>query len=172
MKRFWGCVLVAAGITFGFCTHAVAYGEKIGYLNVAKVIAQSDWGKQITSNLKSDQEQLTSAVQQKKDEFTAARNSYMKERDILDAKARSRKEQHLEQLAGQLQQLVSSSQMKWEQERKQAMEPLFLKMYKVARKVAKDDNYDMIVDRSALIVVNPKDDITSRVVAELNRTPH
>lgn len=169
MKRVWGCLLVAAGFGLVFCTHAVASGEKIGYLDVSRVISQSHWGKQISSTLQGDQEQLTSAVQTKKDEFTAARDSYMKKRSILDTKARARKEQELEQMAAGLQKLLADSQAKWAQEKKTAMTPLFKKMYEIAGKVAKEENYDLIVDRSALITASPKDDITSKVISELDR---
>lgn len=170
MKRFWGCVLVAVGITFAFCTHAVASGQRVGYLDVARVISQSSWGKQISNALQGDQEKLTNSVQAKKDEFTSARDSYMKKRDIMDAKARARKEQQLEQMAAQLQQALSDAQTKWAQEKKSAMEPLFKKMYEVAEKVSREESYDLIVDRSALIVINPKDDITSKVISALDRS--
>ena len=52
MNKFWGCLLVAAGISFAFCTHAVASGQKLGYLDVARVISQSSWGKQVSDRLK------------------------------------------------------------------------------------------------------------------------
>ncbi|MDR3567129.1 MAG: OmpH family outer membrane protein [Syntrophobacteraceae bacterium] len=170
MNRFWGSLLVVAGITFAFCTHAVASSQKVGFLDVAKVISQSHWGKQISNNLKGDQVQLTNAVQQQKEQFTSARDSYMKKRDIMDAKARARKEQQLEQMAAKLQKLLSDSQAKWTEEKKQAMEPLFKKMYEVANKVAKSENYDLVVDRSALIVADPKNDISSKVISELDRS--
>ncbi len=170
MNRFWGCLLVTVGVTLAFCTHAVASSEKVGYLDVAKVISQSHWGKQISQSLRGDQERLSNTVQRKKDEFTSARDSYMKKRDIMDAKARSRKEQELGQMAAQLQKLLSDSQAKWTEEKRQAMEPLFKQMYDAANRIAKDDNYDLVVDRSALIVANPKDDITSKVISELDRS--
>lgn len=170
MNRFWGCLLVAVGVTFAFCTHAVASSEKIGFLDVAKVISQSHWGKQISQSLQGEQRQLSNTVQRQKDVFTSARDSYMKKRDIMDAKARSRKEQELGQMAAQLQKLMTDSEAKWTQEKRQAMEPLFKQMYDVANRIAKDDNYDLIVDRSALIVANPKNDITTKVISELDRS--
>lgn len=170
MIKAWGCVLVAVGLTFAFCTHAFASGEKIGYLNVATVITHSTWGKQISKRLQREQDKLTSAVQTKKDEFTAARDSFMKKRDIMDANARAQKEQQLEQMAASLQQLMQESQNKWTEEKKAAMMPLFKKMYAVAGKVSREKGYDMIVDRSALIVANPKDDITGKVISELDRS--
>ena len=88
----------------------------------------------------------------------------------MDAKARSRKEQQLQQMAAEWQKLVSDAQAKWAEQKKQAMEPLFKKMYDIADKVAKDENYDLVVDRSALIVINPKDDITAKVISELDRS--
>ena len=170
MNRYWGCLLVAVGVTFAFCTHAVASGQKVGYLDVAKVISQSRWGKQVSDRLKGEQQLLSSTLQRKKQEIGEAQESYMKKRDIMDAKARSRKEQQLQQMATDWQKLVSDSQAKWTEQKKQAMEPLFKKMYEAANKVAKDEGYDLIADRSALIVADPKNDITTKVVSELDRS--
>ncbi|MDR3554986.1 MAG: OmpH family outer membrane protein [Syntrophobacteraceae bacterium] len=171
MNKFWGCLLVAVGITFAFSSHAVASGQKVGYLDVAKVISQSQWGKQISTRLRGDQQQLASSLQVKKDAFTSAQNSYVKKRDIMDTKARGRKEQELGEMYSQLQKAVQDAQMRWTQQKKAAMEPLFRKLYEVAEKVARDKSYDLVVDRSALIVASPQNDLTSEVISKLDRSP-
>ncbi|MGC9196706.1 MAG: OmpH family outer membrane protein [Syntrophobacteraceae bacterium] len=172
MKRFSRFLLVALGVSLVFSSHAFALGQKIGFLNVSNVITQTHWGQQISSTLKTDEQNLTNSVQTKKNAFIAARDSYMKERSIMDAKARGRKEQQLSQMAGQLQQLMQDSQSKFAQEKKQALGPLLKAMYDAADSVAKSEGYDIIVDRSALIVTSPKVDITAKVISKIDSMHH
>jgi outer membrane protein len=169
MKRSFGCVLVAAGITLAFCAHAIAAGGKIGYLDVTGAAAQSQWGKKISDDLKKEQEKLTVTVQQKNDAFVSARDDYIKKKDVMDSKAKDRKEKELRDMAEELQKLANDSQSKWNEEKNTAMAPLFKKIVEIANKIAKDDKYDFILDRNALVVPGEKDDITSRVVTELNK---
>jgi Skp family chaperone for outer membrane proteins len=62
--------------------------------------------------------------------------------------------------------------MRWTEQKKAAMEPLFKKLSEVADKVAKDKGYDLVIDRSALIVASPQNDLTSEVISRLDRSPH
>jgi outer membrane protein len=165
-------MLFAFAVSLAFSSQAFALGQKIGYLNVSKVISQTHWGQQISATLKNDEQQLTNSVQTKKNAFIAARDSYMKERAIMDAKARGRKEQQLSQMAGQLQQLMQDSQSKFAQEKKQALGPLLKAMYDAADGVSKSEGFDLIIDRSALIVTSPKADITAKVIAKLDSMHH
>ncbi len=50
------------------------------------------------------------------------------------------------------------------------MAPLFKKMSEIANKIGKDEKYDFIFEKNALVVANEKDDLTSRVVTELDKT--
>ena len=75
-------------------------------------------------------------------------------------------------MAGQLQQLMQDSQTKFAQEKKQALGPLLKAMYDAASGVAKSEGYDLIIDRSALIVASPKPDITAKVIAQLDSSHH
>ncbi len=172
MNRFWGCMLVLLAMTFALGSHAFAMGEKVGYLDVSKVISTSQWGKQISARLKGDQQQLMSNVKNQQDEFTKASSSYEKKQAVMDAKAKARKQAELRQMYMKLQQSMQSAQTQWAQDKKKEMQPLFTKMREVASTVAKKGGYDLIVDRSALIVGDPKDDISAAVIAQLDSTPH
>ncbi len=42
----------------------------------------------------------------------------------------------------------------------------------IANKIAKDDKFDYILEKGAVIVGDPRDDLTQRVITELDRSPH
>ena len=50
------------------------------------------------------------------------------------------------------------------------MGPLSKKIIEIANKIAKEDKYDFIFDKGAIIVPNGKDDITSLITGELDKS--
>ena len=170
MNRFLGCVLVAASIPLIFCTHAIAAGGKIGYVDVFGAAAQSKWGKKISEDLRKEEESLRRALEQKNQAFASARDDYLKKKDAMDAKAKDRKEKELRNMAEELQKLSNDSSNKLNEQKKAATDPLFKKIYEIANKIAKDDKYELILEKSAIVVPSEKDDITARVVSELDKT--
>ncbi len=97
MKRFFGCVLVVAGITLAFSVNAVAAGGslRLVILISSVAIAQSQWGKRISDDLKKEHEKLAGTLEQKKRAFVTAKDDYEKKKEAMDGKARDRKEKEL-----------------------------------------------------------------------------
>jgi Skp family chaperone for outer membrane proteins len=160
------------GVAVVFCVNAIAAGGtlKIGYVDVTGAATQSQWGKKVTEDLKKEQERLGSAVEQKKQAFVAARDDYEKKKDAMDEKARARKQKELQDMYAELEKLATESSTKWNDQAKAVREPIFKKIMEIANKIAKDDKYDFIIEKSALLVGNDKDDITLRVVSELDKS--
>ncbi len=169
VKRFVGCGLVAAGITLVFCVHAIAAG-KIGYVDVYGAAARSQWGKRISDDLKKEQEKLSGALDQKKQAFVTARDDYEKKKQVMDEKARNRRQKELQDMLAELEKNAQESGTKWNEQKNAAMAPLFKKIVEIATKIARDDKYDFIFEKNAIVVPDEKDDITSQVVKELDKT--
>jgi outer membrane protein len=172
MTRFFGFVLLVVGVGLAFCVNAVAAGGslKIGYVDVTGAASQSQWGKKVTEDLKREQERLGSVVEQKKQAFVSAREDYEKKKDVMDEKARTRKQKELQEMYSELEKLAGESSTKWNDQAKAAREPIFKKIMDIATKIAKDEKYDFVIEKSALIVGNDKDDITQAVVKEMDKT--
>jgi outer membrane protein len=173
MKRFFGCVLVAAGITLAFSVNAVATGGslKIGFFDLQAAIMQSDTGKKFIEEMQKEEDNLNSAVEQKTRAFVAAKDEYEKKKDVMDAKARSRKEKELGDMATELQKMRSESSAKLKEQVSAARAPIFQKARDVANKIGRDEKYDFIIEKNALYFEgNEKDDLTKRIAAELDKS--
>jgi outer membrane protein len=172
MTRFFGFFLLAVGVALVFSVNAVAAGGsvKIGYVDVTAAASQSQWGKKVTDDLKKEQERLGGAVDAKKQAFITARDDYEKKKDVMDEKARGRKQKELQEMYSELEKLANDSSSKWNDQAKAAREPIFKKIMDIASRIAKEDKYDFVIEKSALIVGNDKDDLTQRVVTEMDKT--
>ena len=149
MKRFFGCVLMAAGITLAFSANAVAAGGslKIGFFDLQAAIMQSDTGKKFNEEMKKEEANLRSAVEQKRLAFVAAKDEYEKQRDGMNQKARSRKEKELSDMYTELQKMGSESSAKFNEQVSAARAPIFQKVRDVAKKIGRDEKYDFIIEK-------------------------
>jgi outer membrane protein len=170
MTRFFGFVLLAVGVGLAFCVNAVAAGGKIGFVDVAGAASQSQWGKRVSEDLRKEQERLASAVDVKKQAFMTARDDYEKKKDVMDEKTKVRKQKELQDMYSELEKLAGESSSKWNDQAKAAREPIFRKILEIAGKIAKEDKYDYVIEKSALLFGNEKEDLTSRVVTELDKS--
>jgi outer membrane protein len=171
MKRFIGCVMVAAGITLALSVNAVgAGGMKIGYFDLQTALSQSDTGKKFQEDMKKEEETMSNALEAKLRVFVTAKDEYEKKKDVMDEKAKSRKEKELGDMYTELQKMRSESQTKFQEQLSAARAPILKKVRDVVSKIGKDEKYDFIIEKSALYFEgNEKEDLTKRVSTELDK---
>lgn len=171
MKKYFGWLLVAAGIIMGLSINANAAGgsPKIGYFDANGAAMQSQWGKKIVDDIKKEQDRLSGELDTKGKVFKAAKSEYDKKKDVMDEKAKSRKQKELQDLATELEKMASESSQKFNQDSNLARKPLFDKMTEIVNRIGKEDKYDFILEKGALHYASDKDDLTKRVATELDK---
>ncbi len=171
MRKFRGWVLATA-IIFGLSTSAFAAGGslKLGYFDANGVAMQSQWGKKIIDDLKKEQERLSSELDEKGKAFKTAKDEYDKKRDVMDEKAKTKKQKELQDMAGELEKLASDSSAKFNKHAGEVKAPLFQKISEIVNKIARDDKYDYIFEKGSLHYASDKDDLTKRIVSELDKS--
>ncbi|MGO8942100.1 MAG: OmpH family outer membrane protein [Syntrophobacteraceae bacterium] len=172
MKKFFGFVLVVAGITLAFSVNAVAAGGlKIGFFDLQAAIMQSDTGKRFLEEMKKEEENLSSQLEQKGRAFVTAKDEYEKKKDGMDVKARTNKEKELSEMYAELQKTRSESSSKLNEEASAARAPILKKVREVANKIGKEGNYDFIIEKGVLYFTgSEKDDLTKRIATELDKS--
>ncbi len=174
MRRFFGCVLVAACITLALFVNAVAAGSslKIGFIDLQTAITQSETGRKFVDEMKKEEENLGSALEQKGKAFVAAKDEYEKKRDVMDEKTRGRKEKELADMYSEVQKMRSESNAKLNEQANAAKAPILRRVHDITDKIGRDEKYDFIFEKSSLIFVgNEKEDLTRRIAAELDKSP-
>ncbi len=174
MRKFLGNVSVAAAITLVFCVNAFAAGGgvKIGYFDLQGAITQSATGKRFLEDMKKEEERLGAELQEKARAFTTAKDDYEKKRDVMDEKARTRKEKELTEMYTEVQKLRTDSTARFNEQATAARAPILRRVTEIATKIGRDDKYDFIFEKSALYYEgNDKEDLTKRISAELDKSP-
>ena len=163
---------MAAGIALAFSVNAVAAGGslKIGFFDLQAAITQSETGKKFLEDMKKEEENLNSALEQKSHTFMTAKDEYEKKKEAMDEKAKGRKEKELSEMYAELQKMRSESNAKLNEMAGAARAPILKKVHDIAAKIGRDDKYDFILEKSVLYFeANDKEDLTKRVAAELDK---
>lgn len=174
MKRFLGCVLVAAGFSLAFSVNAVAASgsPKIGFFDLQAAITQSETGKRFLEQMKTEEEKLSAALEAKGRTFMSAKDEYEKKKSVMDEKARGKKEKELGDMYADLQKMQSESRSKLNEQANVAKAPILKSVSEIANKIGKSEKYDFIFEKNVLYYTgNEKEDLTRRISAELDKSP-
>jgi len=174
MNRILGFILMTACISAALCVNAIAAGGslKIGYFDIQAAIGQSEAGKKALEDLKKEEEKLGGALEQKGRAFMTAKDEYDKKKDVMDEKARSRKEKELADMYNELQKMRSDSTAKFNEQKNAATAPILKRVGEIATKIGKDEKYDFIFEKAVLYFTgSDTNDLTKRISAELDKSP-
>jgi outer membrane protein len=168
-KKSMGWALLALGSIILFSTTATwaAGTPKIGVVDAVGVLQQSQWGKQATEELRKVAEKMDADLDQKQKAFGGAKEEFDKKQSVLDAKSKSKKEQELRDMQQEGQKFLMESKGKLND----LQAALAKKVHDIVEKVAKDEKYDFVFEKSSLVYSSDKEDITKRVAAELDKLP-
>ena len=169
MQKVIGCaggLLLAAMV---FCNGQAMAADKIGVVDMRKVLSTSSAGQKVQdaiekkqralqADLKKDEEALV-ALQKEGEKKNAAWSEAVKKEKAAEFQKKMRDfNVKREKAAGELNKL-----------RDEQLKPLHAKVMEAARKVAKDEEYDIILPREALIVAPDDRDISDLVISEVNK---
>lgn len=165
MKQFGG---VFAFILSIFCVSAFADVAKIGVVDLQKIM-------QTSSQMKDIQQKLEKEFKPRRDKLIAMEASLKADmekfkRDSAVMSATQKKELEKKIIAAQ--QKFERDGQQYQQElstaNNEAMEGLYTKVRTAITKVAKDDRYDLIVQKDAAPFSSDTLDVTDKVVKAIN----
>ncbi len=166
MKRVIG-VLIALMFVFGSVS-ASADGTKIGVVDLQKIM-------QTATQMKTIQEKLEKEFKPRRDKLIAMEEGLKKDMEKFKRDSavlsQSQKKELEKKIVGAQQQFERDGQQ-YQQElstaNNEAMEALYAKVRAAIAKVAKDDKYDLIVQKDAAPFSATTLDVTDKVVKAIN----
>jgi len=164
-------VVVLTVLSLGSAFSARAASPKIGYFDYQTIIESSKWGKKAMGELERKQKSLKGQVDQKAEEFKRMREELEKKRTMLDEKALGSKLQQLQRLRREGERTLVESSAELRKLESQLSAPITKKIVEIVQSIAKREKYDYIFEQrmSGIFYANPGEDLTSRIIKELDR---
>lgn len=180
MKKVF-CVLALLILVTLIALPALAQGStKIAVVDTAKAIRESIWGRKATQELENEIEEWRGKAEERNKEISVLESELAKQRSLPgDTEEAKRLEKEISDRKAQSQALVQEGNARLEQKRQELLAPIVDEMRKTIKKLVKEENYDIILERQPslensnlqlFVYLNPELDITSQVMAVLDAT--
>jgi outer membrane protein len=175
MKTRW--IIVLAFLAATFTANAQDGGLKIGYTNPDYILSNMPEAKQIQSDLKVHEQQLSSQLEAKSKDFQTKNQEYQQNAQNMIPEVRADKEQELQNLYQSIQQFQQEAQMSLQRKSGELLQPVYEKIQTAIDEVAKANGYTHIfnpqldVGVSILLYAREEDDISDLVLKQLGITP-
>ncbi len=169
MHKVIGCaggLLIAAAVLCG--TPALA-ADKIGVVDMRKVLSTSAAGQKAQEAIEKKQRALQADLKKDEDALIALQKEGEKKNATWSEAVKKEKAAEFQKKMRSFSEKREKAAADLNRLRDEQLKPLHAKVLEAARKVAKDEDYDFILPREALIVAPDKSDISDLVVSEVNK---
>jgi outer membrane protein len=150
-----------------------ASSPRIGYFDLSAVLDKSTPGMQAKDNFNREKDQMKVLIDEKAKTFKTARDEFEKKKAVMDESTKKRKTQEIMQMQQEGEKFLMESNAKLSKLSNDLMSPIVDKILEIARKIGREDKYDLILEagKAGVVYGNDKEDLTSKITSELNRNP-
>lgn len=166
MKGMTGALLVAASVIFG--GQALA-ADKIGVIDVRKVLSTSTAGQKAQGVIEQKMKALRAEFKKDEDALVAMQKDMEKKGSAWSDAVKKEKAAEFQKKRRDLATKQEDANQELRKLQDEQVKPLQSKVLEVAKKVAKDEDYDYVLPREVLVVAPDSADITDKVIEEVNK---
>jgi len=169
MKRL--AILCAAAMIFvPLLARAQTPPVKIGYVDLQRVMIESEKGKEAKKSLGDELEKLKKNLTQKQDELQKMKDSLDKQGAMITPEARAEKEKQYQTKLKDYQRIANDYQTELQQKDQEFTQKILKELEEIIKGMGESEKYTLILEKSqAGIIFAPTTiDVTDRVIALYN----
>lgn len=174
MKITFKSVIATVLITFGL--GIVAHGQttkpiKLGYTSVDYILVQLPQSKQIESELKAYEAQLSKQLQDKSKELQDKYAAYQKGEALMAEPVKADKQKELQDLQARIQEFQQNAESSMQKKQQSLLQPVYELIQKNIKLVADENGYTYIFNADVLLHAPEGDNLSDLVLKKLGVTP-
>ncbi|HBA55168.1 OmpH family outer membrane protein [Syntrophorhabdus aromaticivorans] len=167
-------ILLIAMMIVIFAFPAVAKGQALNvvYIDVQKVMVESEKGKEAKQTLSQEAERLRKNLDSKQSELQKMKDAIEKQGATITPDARAEKEKQYQSKLKDYQRLVSDYQTELQQKDMEFTQKILKDIDDVVKTLGEKEKYTLILEKSqsGILFASPSIDITSKVISLVNET--
>lgn len=169
-KQFLTIILLLTGF-FLMLGGAALASSKVGYFEMSMVLQNSKTAQQSSQEFKRQSDAIRSQVEKKAQEFASAREDFEKRHALMDDRAKGQRIEELQRMQMETDRFIRESNTRLNRLSGELTSPIVDKVFEVVRNIGREGGYDFIFERekAGIVFVNEKEDLTDRVIRELDR---
>jgi outer membrane protein len=165
-------VIVALVCAIGLPFQAIAQTPtlKIAYIDLQKVMMESEKGKEAKKNLADEFDKLRKNLNQKQDELQKMKDAVEKQATTMTPEARSDKEKQYQARLKEYQRLQSDYEAELRQKDQEFSQKILKELEDIVKVLGESEKYTLILERTqaGILFATPAVDATDKVISLYN----
>ena len=169
MKHFFTVLFVVAILLTPLAAKSQS-AANVAYIDLQKVMLESEPGKQIRGTLTKEAERLKSTLDSKQAELQRLKDAVEKQGATITPQARSEKEKQYQAKLKDYQRLYNDYQTELQQKDMEFTQKVLKQVEEVVRTLGEKEKYTLILEKSqaGILFATPSIDVTNKVIALFN----
>ena len=163
--KYW---LVIAALALSASFASAQERMKIGYIDVQRVIAESQSGKRAKERFQAQVKKAEADVLKERQELERLKSDLDKKGPLLKEEERRNMETDLQKRSVILQRSMNDYQQDLRQKENEMMQDILKEVEQIVNEVGKAEKFTLIFERSQIIYSDQGIDITSKVIETYN----
>ncbi len=143
--------------------------ERVMYVDIERVLSTSKVGQDIGRQMRNRQEEVTGDFREKGEALQKEQEDLEKQRGVLSADVFQRRVGEAQEKEATLRAEIYQEQQRMQAEVRGAYEDVQKTLNTILGRILEERNLDMILHRGGILVATPDGDLTSEVLAALDR---
>jgi len=143
---------------------------KIGYIDLQRIVYESDAGKKAKSELDALIKSKQVVVDEKRKTLEKLKSDLEKQASALSPEARKAKQDEYEKIEREFLRFAQDSETELRKKDAELKEMIVKEVFELMDKIGKEEGYTMILDRSMVIYGNKEIDITNIIIKKYNES--
>ncbi len=144
------------------------YGQNIAYVDLQKVMVESNKGKEAKQTLTQEADRLKKTLDGKQDELQKMKDAIEKQGTTITPEARAEKEKQYQNKLKDYQRLANDYQTEIQQKDMELTQKMLKELEGVIKSLGEKEKYILIVEKSQVLYAAPAIDITAKVISSFN----
>ncbi len=161
-------VLTAALIFIALAATTSVNAQKIGYISTEELVSILPETAKADTNLQQYRTALIQNAQEKQTSLEAAIEKFNKDTASMSNSVKEVKRTELQKMLNDLQSEEQRIQQQLQQRQQELITPINRKAFEAIQSVAKENGYTYVLEKGALLVAPPGEDILPLVAKKLN----
>jgi Skp family chaperone for outer membrane proteins len=166
--RVFAGLSVGLSLVFGLSVRAQESSLNIAVVDVQRVLRQSAATKSIRPQLKEIKQSYEAEVRRQEKALRAANQDLLRQRAILAPETYDQRRKSFARQAGEAQRSLQNYKRSIDLALGRARNKVHRALMGIAREIAKERTFNLVLPRSAILVMEKRLDITAEVIKRLN----
>ena len=163
--KYW---LIVGVLLFGHSLSAAQERIKIGYIDIQKVISESQAGKRARDRFQAQVKKAEGDIIKERQEIERLKSDLDKKGPLLKDEERRNMESDLQKRSVNLQRSMADHQQELQAKNNEMMSELLKELEKIVNEVGKAEKFTLILERAQILYSDQGIDITSKVIETYN----